>query len=721
MQMRLNSGNLADSVLLFATLLTAVAILALAVMLDAYERQELLQHRAADMANKFHQSEIRLRQTIDTLRRDVIFLSKTPPVAGIQRALANHGIDARDGNSIEVWKKRLEEIFAAFIETKPYYSQARYIGLDGNGRELVRVHEEENGRIVPVPPQELQAKGESDWFGPALSLEKGEVHLSRFDLNLEHGEVSMPLQPTLRAATPVFMADGRISGIIVINMSTEGLLDEINRGLPQGVLTYLASDQGDFLTHPDSQRRLGFWQGSPDAWQNEMRELMMKPDGNHANQHLQPVSSPQGMLHVIAGEIHFDPLQPQRKLLLAYALPDAQVQEEMFQVRLRIVLGAFILLAMVVVATTFLLSRIFAPLRGLSAAAQAIATGRYDAPVPEIRDGEVSVLADALRDMQAKVAAREGELRSLASDLESRVAARTADLQLAASVFHNTTEGVVVADADTRIISINPAFTDITGYTPEEAIGKKTSLLRSDRQSPEFYEELWQRLNLLGNWQGEIWNRRKSGEVYLEWLTINRIVDAKGEPYRYVGVFHDITDTHRKSEQIRHLAYHDALTGLPNRLLLEDRLKQSMAAARREEVQVGLMFIDLDRFKEVNDTLGHSIGDKLLEDVALRLGHGIRDADTVARLGGDEFVILLPKLNARADIARLAEKLISSLMETILIAGHPIRIGASIGIALFPDDGSTPDELMHSADAAMYAAKSAGRGTYRFIGDVQAR
>jgi diguanylate cyclase (GGDEF)-like protein/PAS domain S-box-containing protein len=289
------------------------------------------------------------------------------------------------------------------------------------------------------------------------------------------------------------------------------------------------------------------------------------------------------------------------------------------------------------------------------------------------------------------------------------------ELRLAASVFHNSAEGVLVTDASGCIVSVNPAFTDITGYSEAEAIGKKPSLLRSDRQGVEFYRAMWHALTHDGRWQGEIWNRKKSGEAYLEWLTINRIDDSVGTPVRYVSVFHDITEMRRKDERIHHLAFHDALTGLPNRTLIHDRLQHALDRAQRQQGRLSVTFIDLDRFKGVNDALGHDIGDLLLQEVARRIQGRLRAADTVARLGGDEFVVLMEELGEAEHCASLAQELIAVIAQPMQLRGYTVEIGASLGTAFYPEDGSDPLELMKRADTAMYAAKAAGRNTYRFF------
>lgn len=289
------------------------------------------------------------------------------------------------------------------------------------------------------------------------------------------------------------------------------------------------------------------------------------------------------------------------------------------------------------------------------------------------------------------------------------------ELRLAASVFHSSAEGVLVTDADATILSVNPAFSEITGYSETEAVGRRPSLLRSDRHDAGFYQTMWEALSRAGRWQGEIWNRRKGGEAYLEWLTINRIDDAAGVPVRYVAVFHDITELRRKDEHIRHLAFHDALTGLPNRSLMQDRLKHAVERARRKGSRLSVTFMDLDRFKAINDGLGHDVGDLLLQEVAARIKGRLRAADTVARLGGDEFVVLMEDLPDSGNCAALAEQIIAELARPMQLRGHTVEVGASMGMAFYPEDGNDAWQLMKHADMAMYAAKEAGRSTYRFF------
>lgn len=299
-------------------------------------------------------------------------------------------------------------------------------------------------------------------------------------------------------------------------------------------------------------------------------------------------------------------------------------------------------------------------------------------------------------------------LLGVIADITRRKAAEE-QLQLSARVFDVAQEGIMITDADNRIVSVNPAFTTITGYAPEDAIGQRPTLLASGKQPPEFYRELWTALLQEGKWQGEIWNRHKLGHFYPEWLSITAVRNPGGEIGHYVGIFSDISERKAAEARISHLAQYDYLTDLPNRALLYDRLYQALANAERYQRQFAVMFIDLDNFKPVNDTYGHEVGDLLLKEVADRLRASIRAADTVARHGGDEFVVLVTESGRREEIIALGQKLLAAIGEPYLCGGHTLHITPSIGFALYPEDGRDITRLMANADAAMYRAKLSGR------------
>ncbi len=307
------------------------------------------------------------------------------------------------------------------------------------------------------------------------------------------------------------------------------------------------------------------------------------------------------------------------------------------------------------------------------------------------------------------------------NDISGRLRTES-QLRLSAGVFENSHEGILITDAESRILTVNAAFSDITGYSREEVLGQKPSFLSSGEHSPDFYRAIWDTIARDGHWQGEIWNRRKNGEIYPEWLSISIVNNDRGKASHYIGIFNDITDRKAADERIRFLAQHDALTGLPNRSLLQDRLLQAMASAQRSQDQVAVLFLDLDHFKTINDSLGHHVGDQLLQQVAVRLTECVRASDTVSRQGGDEFVIILAHIRNPAEVAHVAGKMLSSLAGPYDVDDQILHVTPSIGIAIYPEDGQNTETLIKNADAAMYLAKENGRNNYQyFTQDLNAR
>ncbi len=281
-------------------------------------------------------------------------------------------------------------------------------------------------------------------------------------------------------------------------------------------------------------------------------------------------------------------------------------------------------------------------------------------------------------------------------------------------IFNSTMEGIMITDHSGVIQATNPAFSAITGYSEGEVAGRTPRLLRSDKEAPELHQQMWQNLESQGHWQGEVWNRRKNGEDYPQWMTISTLPSEYGEKSQYVALFIDITKQKEREACIEYQAYHDALTTLPNRRLFHDRLERSLAQVERSGESLAVLFLDLDRFKNINDSLGHEVGDHLLQEVAKRLKEIVRNEDTVSRLGGDEFTVLLSRIAKRKEAEKVVRKLIIAFRKPFEIDGHTLHISSSIGAALFPCDGETPERLMKNADSAMYRAKEAGRNNYCF-------
>lgn len=292
---------------------------------------------------------------------------------------------------------------------------------------------------------------------------------------------------------------------------------------------------------------------------------------------------------------------------------------------------------------------------------------------------------------------------------------QTKDVSTILRIVENLDQGLMLTDAEQRILYVNPSFTAITGYLPDEIIGQTPRLLSSGRHNAEFYRDMWQALQEDGNWFGEMWNRRKDGTLYLQWIDIQAIHDEHGRLTNYLATFTDILRKREQEDRLRFLALHDSLTGLANRILLTDRGRQAIYRADRAERSLAILFIDLDRFKTINDSLGHDIGDEVLVEVAQRLRRAVRSEDTLARFGGDQFVCLLPDIETRHDAQRVANKLLAALAVPVAVAGHQFKVGASIGVSAYPSDGAFFDDLIIRADRAMMRAKRAGGNLVKFF------
>lgn len=318
---------------------------------------------------------------------------------------------------------------------------------------------------------------------------------------------------------------------------------------------------------------------------------------------------------------------------------------------------------------------------------------------------------------------RTGELaeanRRLAGEVELH---RRSEQRLAASesryraIFDSAAEGIMLTDAALRIVQVNPAFSEITGYAAEEVLGRTPSMLGSGRHDEDFFRDLLATLVATGRWQGEVWNRRKDGDLYVQWMSAVRIGEADA-PEGFVATMTDITSRKQSEERLRFRANHDALTGLPNRRLFEDRLQSAIASALRHGERFALMLVDLDRFKGVNDRFGHLAGDALLVEVGRRLQLCVRASDTVARLGGDEFAVILGEVGGREDAAEVAGRICASMAEPFELGEGVAQVGASVGVALGPQDDADAEELQRRADAALYSVKHGGRGSFRFHGE----
>ena len=306
-----------------------------------------------------------------------------------------------------------------------------------------------------------------------------------------------------------------------------------------------------------------------------------------------------------------------------------------------------------------------------------------------------------------------GEMARSFNALLSTLEQANERLQLFAKMFENSGEAILITDAAKNILTVNPAFEQITEYSLTEVLGQNPSMLSSGKQDDTFYQKMWTSISEKGSWSGEIWNRRKSGEIYPEWLSVGAVKNSKGQVINYISLFSDITKRKEAEQRIQFMAHYDSLTQLPNRALFSDLLHHAMVVAHRGKAKVGLMFLDLDKFKSINDTLGHLAGDQLLKSVALRLKSCVRESDTVCRQGGDEFMILLEEISSAEDMEQIAQKIKSEMSEPHQLGTVEKIVSFSIGGAIYPDDADSEEKLTKCADQAMYMAKESGRNNFK--------
>lgn len=339
----------------------------------------------------------------------------------------------------------------------------------------------------------------------------------------------------------------------------------------------------------------------------------------------------------------------------------------------------------------------------------------HDAALAAFHDQAIAVLAMVLPAYAAVVGSAVLALRHVRRlERERHEQAMRVHDRLAGRMFEAAAEAIVITDRRHRIVAVNPAFQRLSGYSRDELLGHDARRQAAGEHGAAFFEALWRTLRRDGIWKGELVNRRKDGSPYPVALTLSVVADESGKVSHHVAIFSDISERREREERIRFLSEHDVLTGLPNRALVHDRIERTVASVRRHGGRLAVLFIDLDRFKPINDTLGHGIGDRVLCEIARRLGATVRASDTVGRQGGDEFVVLLPDVGGPDDAARVAEKIIAAVGAACRIDEHELSLGASVGIAVYPDDGSDVEALLRAADAAMYEAKSSGGHAYRF-------
>lgn len=684
----------------------------------------------------------------------------------------------------------LEKHFAAFLQASGGYAQLRWI--DADGWERLRL-DYAGGEIRPLAADELQFKGGRYYFREASLLPPGSVYLSKFDLNIEHGEIVRPLQPVIRVAWPLFGPGGARLGILVLNRDMQAYLDSLSALISDQRLMLLDA-QGYWLKSPLKddewgqslqQPELRFGVRYPDAWQQisaapagqfeddqglwSYRRVTAEMDGYSQAEPVFPVLFV--VSQVSAEELLSIRLQAMYPILLIwgvfltyifwFSLNRARAVSERLHVTQQLRHTATFQKATLnsskfsIITTDMegtILSFNLAAERLLGYRAEEM-IGRHtpelihDKAEIETRAQELTrklgrsvkpgfevFVAEPNDEREWTYICKDGSrfpamlsvtplfdtiwgqigYLGIAVDISARKRAEQA-LKLADQAIANTGEGIVITDSYGVIIKVNPAYCRMTNQLAEQLIGKKVYRMHIGHRDKDFYRAMFQQIKLTGAWEGEILDRRQDGSLFPVWLNVNAIRNGHDEVCHYVGVLMDISQQKANEEKLTQMAFYDALTGLPNRLLFRERLNREIRTARRKQQGFCIFFIDLDRFKWVNDNWGHDVGDLLLMQVSERISSVLRQSDSLCRLGGDEFTLILPEQEQLAAIDKVAGKILELMQEKFVLNQHTAFISASIGIASYPRDGLNFETLTRHADMAMYEAKQSGRGTYCFF------
>jgi diguanylate cyclase (GGDEF)-like protein/PAS domain S-box-containing protein len=648
------SGNSQRTFVLhfIAIFLGSVACIATAFSIFAYQRFQLQQEE------RQHTESVRLALAAKVVTHNLQQLIVDLGLLTESQYLQDYLEDASPRNTA-----RLEKDFINLAKQTALYDQIRII--DRSGRERIRINFN-NGKPQAVALDQLQDKSTRYYFRESIRLPPGHIYLSPLDLNVENGVIEQPFKPMIRVATPLFdPRHKQTTGVLVLNFLAARLLNQFQEAMTESWgSAMILNREGYWLYSPKHEDEWGFMRGNTDTFATRYplswTSLLNSNSGNVRTQE---------------GLFTFTTLRPS----VIAPRPSANVHKDAMLWRL--------------------VSRV---------APDELAFSFWRS----VREHSAVTLWLLL--LTALLSFLLAWLRTNNIVKSNALTAAVAKQRQAATAFNNTMEAIIITDSEHKIIAVNQAYSKITGYESDEVIGKTPRLHQSKQYDEAFYQNLWHTVAHSGHWQGEIWNRRKDGQLYPAWENISVVRDERGQISNYVSVFSDISSIKQTEARLSQLAHHDALTGLANRLAFNLNLEQALERAKRHHHKVALLFLDLDRFKLINDTLGHASGDSMLRIIAERLKHSVRAEDMVARIGGDEFTIVLEEITQTNDAATLAQKLIRAIAEPMQLNDQEIVITTSIGLSIYPDDANTAADLAKAADAAMYRAKARGRHTFEF-------
>jgi diguanylate cyclase (GGDEF)-like protein/PAS domain S-box-containing protein len=610
------------------------------------------------------------------------------------QAIAVNNLAILKGFDQQVKRGEITEKAAKELSMNILLSQT--IGLTGytyalTGKGILAVHPNEKLKNLDISSQWISQKQqekkegylEYEWKNPGEDHERAKalymVYFKSWDWIISVSSYRDEFKSLLNI-------DDFKAGINSFNFGTRGY-------------AFILSGQGEIILHP---RLSGTIHDQTIQNRSPLTQMLQEKNGQLNYRLQEPGETHQREKIVIYKYI------PELDWIVASAAYLDEIHKPLLRLRNIILSTIIITLSLILPLSFYLGTAITRPITLLTRRMSSAAEGDYDVLAEENALGEVGILA---RHFNNYIARLKRSTEQLENEISDRIRAEQ-QLKLFAKVFENALEGISITDATGNIIAINQSFSHITGYKASDVLYKNPRILKSERHEPAFYKEMWDSLLEKGSWTGEIWNRRANGEAYPEILSISSICNSNNEVTNYVAVFHDITDMKLKEEQITHQAFHDALTGLPNRFLAKDRLTMSMTNAKRKKTQVAVFYMDLDNFKHVNDSLGHPLGDLLLQQVGKRLLTLVREEDTVARLGGDEFQITGIDISSVEEVINMADRLLQGFSSPFKVETHELFVTLSIGIAIYPQDGKSADTLIKNADVAMYQAKLQGKNNY---------